>query len=71
MIVERQEKPYSLPRAVAFEHESTRMFGQAGVKEKLEAVLEDVIGPGGENGTNFVWRDADLKLETPFSRPSD
>ena len=61
IIVERQRSIYPLPRAVAFDHESRRLFGLAGLREELDAILENVIGIGGEQGTNFVWRDAELK----------
>lgn len=63
VIVERQKALYPLPRAVLFDHESRRLFGAAGLSEQVEGVLENVIGKGGEDGTNFVWRDADLKRE--------
>ncbi|BEI84608.1 hypothetical protein CcaverHIS002_0500090 [Cutaneotrichosporon cavernicola] len=38
------------------------MLGSAGLGPELDLILEKVIGQGGEDGTNFVWRDADLKL---------
>lgn len=63
-IVERQKALYSLPRAVAFDHESRRLFGSVGLTAELDAVLEEVVGKGGEDGTNFVWRDADLKRKS-------
>ena len=63
IIAERQRALYPLPRAVAFDHESRRLFGSAGLSEELECVLEHVIAHGGEDGTNFVWRDAELKSE--------
>jgi 2-polyprenyl-6-methoxyphenol hydroxylase-like FAD-dependent oxidoreductase len=62
-IVERQRALYPLPRAVAFDHESRRLFGSLGLTEELNPILEDIMGEGGENGTNYVWRDADLKRE--------
>lgn len=62
-IIERQRALYPLPRAVAFDHESRRMFDSVGLTEKLEPILENIIGKGGEDGTNYVWRDADLKSE--------
>lgn len=60
-IIERQKALYPLPRAVVFDHESRRLFGSIGLTDEVEAVLEDITGKGGEDGTNFVWRDADLK----------
>ena len=63
IIIERQRSLYPLPRAVAFDHESRRLFGSAGLSEELERILEHVIAKGGDDGTNFVWRDADLKSE--------
>lgn len=60
-IIERQKALYPLPRAVAFDHESRRLFGSVGLTEKLEPILENITGKGGEDGTNYVWRDADLK----------
>lgn len=61
IIVERQKALYPLPRAVAFDHESRRNFGAVGLSKGLEEVLEEIVGPGGQDGTNFVWRDKDLK----------
>ncbi|BEJ16608.1 hypothetical protein CspHIS471_0600090 [Cutaneotrichosporon sp. HIS471] len=61
-LVERQKALYPLPRAVAFDHESRRLLGSAGLEAELDLILEKVIGPGGDEGTNFAWRDADLKL---------
>lgn len=60
-IIERQKALYPFPRAVAFDHESRRLFGSVGLTEKLEPILENITGKGGEDGTNYVWRDADLK----------
>lgn len=62
-IVERQRALYPLPRAVAFDHESRRLFGTVGLTEELEAIIDERVVQGGENGTNYVWRDADLKSE--------
>jgi len=62
-VVDRQKARYPLPRAVAFDHESRRIFGSAGFSDELDAILENVTGKGGEDGTNFVWRDADFKRE--------
>ena len=62
-VVERQKSVYPLPRAVLFDHESRRLFGLIGLGEEVDEILENVIGQGGEDGTNFVWRDADLKRE--------
>lgn len=63
-LVERQKALYPLPRAVAFDHESRRLFGSVGLAAELDNVLEEVTGKGGEDGTNFVWRDKDLKCES-------
>lgn len=63
-VVERQKAAYPLPRAVLFDHESRRLFGSVNLSKQVEAVLESVVGAGGEHGTNFVWRDADLKRES-------
>lgn len=63
IVVERQKALYPLPRAVLLDHESRRLFGLAGLSGEIDAILEDVIGEGGEEGINFVWRDADLKRE--------
>lgn len=62
-IVERQKALYPLPRAVAFDHESRRLMGSVGLSQLVEEVLETIVGKGGQDGTNFVWRDADLKRE--------
>lgn len=67
-IIERQKALYPLPRAVAFDHESRRLFGSVGLTEQLEPILENITGKGGEDGTNYVWRDADLK-STYMQRP--
>ncbi|GMK56148.1 hypothetical protein CspeluHIS016_0212040 [Cutaneotrichosporon spelunceum] len=39
-----------------------QLLGSAGLGPDLDLILEKVIGQGGQVGTNFVWRDADLKL---------
>lgn len=62
-IVERQKALYPLPRAVTLDHEARRLMGTIGLAERLDEVIENVVGKGGEDGTNFVWRDADLKRE--------
>lgn len=62
-IVERQKSLYPLPRAVMMDHESRRLFGSAGLSEQIDAIVQDIIGKGGEDGSNFVWRDKDLKRE--------
>jgi 2-polyprenyl-6-methoxyphenol hydroxylase-like FAD-dependent oxidoreductase len=62
-IVERQQGLYPLPRAVAFDHESRRLFGIAGLTDEIAEILEERNLKGGEEGQNFVWRDADLKSE--------
>lgn len=62
-IVERQKSIYPLPRAVVFDHESRRLLSSALQPERLDAILENVIGAGGQDGVNFVWRDKDLKRE--------
>ncbi len=67
-LVERQKALYPLPRAVVCDHEARRLLGSAGLGEELDAILEDVIGQGGEDGTNFVWRDADLKRKSQGTR---
>jgi len=62
ILVDRQKALYPLPRAVAFDHESRRLFGSAGLSKEIEAICENVVmDKGGEDGVNFVWRDADLK----------
>ena len=70
IIVERQRSLYPLPRAVAFDHESRRIFGSAGLSKEIDGVLQHVIGKGGEDGINFVWRDADLKRESGMLKSS-
>jgi hypothetical protein len=70
VIIERRNAPYPLPRAVLFDHESRRIFGSAGLGEEVDAILENVIGKGGQDGTNFVWRDADLNcmIHLPYAK---
>jgi len=67
-IVERQRALYPLPRAVAFDHESRRLFGIAGLGDAVATILEERNLKGGEDGQNFVWRDADLKRESLAER---
>lgn len=62
-LVERQKALYPLPRAVAFDHESYRLFGSLGLSKVLDPILEKVMAKGGEEGSNYVWRDKDLKCE--------
>ncbi|KAK9896748.1 FAD/NAD(P)-binding domain-containing protein [Cystobasidium minutum MCA 4210] len=63
VIVERQKALYPLPRAVAFDHESRRLMESVGLGQQLETVLQTIVSPvGGENSTNFNWRDKDFKL---------
>lgn len=63
-IVERQKQLYPLPRAVAFDHEARRSMESIGLGDELEQVLETIVSPkGGQDGTNFVWRDKDMKSE--------
>lgn len=69
-IIERQKARYPLPRAVLFDHESRRLFGAAGLSTEIDGILENVIGKGGEEGSNFVWRDADFKREIPLTPAS-
>ena len=70
-IVERQKSLYPLPRAVAFDHESRRLFGLAGMGDRVDTVLQRVINPtGGDEGSNYVWRDADLRRECSISGPT-
>ena len=62
VIVERQKALYPLPRAVAFDHESRRLMESIGLGQQLEAVLQSIVSPvGGEDSTNFNWRDKDFK----------
>lgn len=62
VIVERQKALYPLPRAVAFDHESRRLMESVGLGQQLETVLQTIVSPvGGENSTNFNWRDKDFK----------
>lgn len=64
VIVERQKALYPLPRAVAFDHESRRLMESVGLGRQLDAVLQTIVSPiGGENSTNFNWRDKDFKRE--------
>lgn len=65
-IVERQRAPYPLPRAVVFDHESRRLLSAVIPKALLEEIMEEVVGKGGQDGSNFVWRDANLKCEPPL-----
>ena len=60
VIIERQSSVYPLPRAVAFDHESRRLMGSVDLGPQMSEVLEHVIGKGGQDGINFVWRDRDL-----------
>lgn len=69
-IVERQKGLYPLPRAVAFDHESRRLFGIAGLTDQVAEILEERNLKGGEDGQNFVWRDAALKREWLWTVPS-
>jgi 2-polyprenyl-6-methoxyphenol hydroxylase-like FAD-dependent oxidoreductase len=69
MIVERQKALYPLPRAVLFDHEARRIFGSADLSGQVDSILENVIGQGGEEGINFVWRDAELKRKARFRIP--
>jgi 2-polyprenyl-6-methoxyphenol hydroxylase-like FAD-dependent oxidoreductase len=68
-IVERQKALYPLPRAVAFDHESRRLMGSVGISELVDQVLQTIVGRGGQDGTNFVWRDADLKCKYTILYP--
>lgn len=68
VVVERQKALYPLPRAVAFDHESRRLMESIGLGKQLEAVLQTIVSPiGGEESTNFNWRDKDFKRK-PTSR---
>jgi 2-polyprenyl-6-methoxyphenol hydroxylase-like FAD-dependent oxidoreductase len=64
-LVERQKALYPLPRAVALDHESRRLIGTLGLSKELEPFLQNICFEGGENGTNYLWRDADLKSGYP------
>lgn len=62
VIVERQKALYPLPRAVAFDHESRRLMESIGLGSQLDAVLQQIVSPiGGQESTNFNWRDKDFK----------
>lgn len=64
VVIDRQHARYPLPRAVTFDHESYRLFNSLGLGAELEQVVEQIVyGQGGEDGQNFVWRDAQLKRE--------
>lgn len=62
-LVERQKALYPLPRAVAFDHESRRLFGIVGLADEVAQIVEERNVKGGEDGQNFVWRDKNLKSE--------
>lgn len=74
VIVERQKALYPLPRAVAFDHESRRLMESIGLGPQLDEVLQTIVSPiGGQDSTNFNWRDKDFKrerLSNPFPSTS-
>lgn len=56
-------------RAVAFDHESRRLFSPAGLGTLRHSGA--IIAEAGDNGTNFVWRDSDLKCEALLLEVAD
>lgn len=60
---------FASDRAVTCDHESQRSLAAVGLQKELQTVLEHTLGKGGENGTNFCWRDKDHRCQSRLLEP--
>jgi 2-polyprenyl-6-methoxyphenol hydroxylase-like FAD-dependent oxidoreductase len=58
IVLERWQRPYAMPRAVALAHDALRVLHTLGLGDELDSLLE----PWGQPGQQFVFEDADGQL---------